>query len=48
VIYQQGKGKASAVMTGLEHVDTPYVAVIDGDYTYDPADVIKALKIMKD
>jgi len=48
VIYQQGKGKASAVMTGLKHVDTPYVAVIDGDHTYNPADVIKALKIMED
>jgi len=48
VIYQQGKGKALAVMTGLKHVDTPYVAVIDGDYTYNPADVIKALKIMED
>ncbi|MCQ4450474.1 MAG: glycosyltransferase, partial [Sulfolobales archaeon] len=24
VIYQLGKGKASAVMTGLKHVDTPY------------------------
>jgi len=35
-------------MTGLKHVDTPYVAVIDGDYTYNPADVIKALKIMED
>lgn len=48
VIYQQGKGKALAVMTGLKHVYMPYVAVIDGDYTYNPADVIKALKIMKD
>jgi len=35
-------------MTGLKHADTPYVAVIDGDYTYNPADVMKALKIMED
>jgi dolichol-phosphate mannosyltransferase len=47
VVYQEGKGKASAVVTGLKHVETPYVAIIDGDYTYDPSDVFKALKVIE-
>lgn len=47
VVYQHGKGKAAAITTGLKHVDTPYVAIIDGDHTYNPSDVIKALKIIE-
>lgn len=42
VIFQEGKGKADAVKTGLKYVKTPYVVVIDGDYTY-PAKYIPAL-----
>lgn len=34
VVKQFGRGKADAVMTGLELVDTEYVVVIDGDYSY--------------
>ncbi|WFO76349.1 glycosyltransferase [Desulfurococcaceae archaeon MEX13E-LK6-19] len=42
VIYQEGHGKGDAIRTGLKYVKTPYVAVIDGDYTY-PAKHIKDL-----
>ena len=34
VILQEGKGKADAVRTALKHVSTPYLVVMDGDYTY--------------
>ena len=39
VLNQHGKGKAGAVQTALEMVWTPYLLVMDGDYTYDPADI---------
>lgn len=36
--------KADAVRTGLKYVRTPYVVVMDCDYTYDPRDVGKMLE----
>lgn len=36
VIYQHGHGKTGAIQTALEHVNTSYMLVMDGDYTYDP------------
>jgi dolichol-phosphate mannosyltransferase len=44
VVYQHGKGKAGAVKTGIEHVKTPYLLVMDADYTYDPKDIWKFLE----
>lgn len=43
VVHQHGAGKAGAVKTALELVETPYVVFIDGDYTYDPADIWRLL-----
>ena len=43
VIYQHGVGKTGALMTAVEHVDTPYILVMDGDYTYNPKDIRKLL-----
>ena len=34
LIRQDGFGKADAIRTGLKHVSTEYVGVMDGDYTY--------------
>lgn len=34
VLFQKGKGKADALKTAITHVSTPYVLVMDGDYTY--------------
>ena len=34
VVLQEGRGKADAVRTALKHVATPYIVVMDGDYTY--------------
>ena len=39
VIRQLGKGKADAIKTALNYVETPYMLVMDGDYTY-PATAI--------
>jgi dolichol-phosphate mannosyltransferase len=39
VLYQHGCGKAGAVKMAIEHVETPYMLFIDGDYTYDPKDI---------
>ncbi|MCX8169448.1 MAG: glycosyltransferase, partial [Candidatus Methanomethylicia archaeon] len=33
VIYQHGHGKTGAIQTALEHVNTSYMLVMDGDYT---------------
>ena len=39
VIVQDGLGKAGAIRTAIENVDTPYLAVMDGDCTYNPRDI---------
>lgn len=39
VVMQEGRGKAAAVKTALRLVETPYVVVMDGDFTY-PAEYI--------
>lgn len=38
-IYQHGQGKAGAIKTAIDHVETPYMLVMDADYTYDPKDI---------
>lgn len=43
VIYQHGIGKAGAIKTALDYVDTPYILVMDGDCTYDPKDIKRML-----
>lgn len=43
VIFQHGQGKTGAVVTAIENVKTPYMLLMDGDYTYDPKDIEKFL-----
>ncbi|MFC4438907.1 MULTISPECIES: S-layer glycoprotein N-glycosyltransferase AglJ [Natrialbaceae] len=38
VITQSGDGKGQAVREALEYITVPYVLMVDGDGTYDPAD----------
>ncbi len=38
VIVQSGDGKGQAVREALEYITVPYVLMVDGDGTYDPAD----------
>ncbi len=44
VVYQKGRGKAGAIRTAIELVDTPYMLVMDADLTYDPKDIERLLK----
>lgn len=43
VIYQHGAGKTGALKTAIEHVTTPYMLVMDSDFTYDSADIKRFL-----
>jgi dolichol-phosphate mannosyltransferase len=43
MVYQHGTGKAGAVKTALERVETPYVVFMDGDNTYDAKDIWRLL-----
>jgi glycosyltransferase involved in cell wall biosynthesis len=45
VVVQDGKGKADAIKSVLQLIDTKYVLVMDGDCTYDPNDVENMIKI---
>jgi dolichol-phosphate mannosyltransferase len=43
VLYQHGIGKAGAVRTAIERVETPYMVFMDADHTYDPKDIWRLL-----
>jgi dolichol-phosphate hexosyltransferase len=43
VLTQSGDGKGQAVREALEYVTVPYVLMVDGDGTYDPADADRML-----
>jgi dolichol-phosphate mannosyltransferase len=47
VVGQRGKGKAGAILTATDFVETPYLLVMDGDYSYDPADIDRFLQYME-
>jgi len=46
VIHQQGKGKAGALRTAIDTVETPFMMVIDGDFTYDASCINRLLEHM--
>lgn len=43
VIEQHGRGKTGAIQTAIENVRTPYMVVMDGDFTYDTASIPRLL-----
>jgi len=43
VVEQHGFGKTGAIKTAIDYVPTPYMLVMDGDYTYAAADIEKFL-----
>ncbi len=45
VVVQTSNGKTDAVKTGIAAADTNFVALIDGDGSYDPCDVEKMLAL---
>jgi dolichol-phosphate hexosyltransferase len=48
VIFERQKGKTAAVKKGIAIAETEFVALIDGDGSYDPADVEKMLLVATD
>ena len=48
VVVQSGSGKGQAVREAMEYVETPYVLMLDGDGTYDPADAVRLLEPLAD
>lgn len=47
VVRQVGRGKGMALRTALMYVDTPYVAVLDADYTYPPSELKRLLALLR-
>jgi dolichol-phosphate mannosyltransferase len=47
IVEQHGRGKSGAILTATEIVDTPFFVVMDGDYTYDPADIDRFIPFME-
>ncbi len=39
IMRQNGRGKTGAIKTAIENVLTPYIAIMDGDNTYDPNEI---------
>ena len=44
VLVQEGRGKGDAVVEAFREIETPYVLMLDGDGTYDPADADRMVK----
>jgi glycosyltransferase (TIGR04182 family) len=40
---QKGKGKGNAIIEAIGLIERPYVLMIDGDGTYDPADAVRMI-----
>jgi len=47
VMYQQGKGKTGALRTAIDIIETQYMLVMDGDYTYDASCIERLVQHMK-
>ncbi len=47
VVVQEGKGKAMAIKTALNYIDTLYMLVMDGDCTYPPEAIPKLIEKLK-
>jgi dolichol-phosphate mannosyltransferase len=43
VVEQHGRGKTGAIKTAIENVSTPYMLIMDGDFTYGAADIERLL-----
>jgi Glycosyltransferases, probably involved in cell wall biogenesis len=46
VLLQQGRGKTGALKTAVDQVETPFMLVIDGDFTYDASSIGRLLQHM--
>ncbi len=43
ILQQHGKGKTGAIKTAIENVSTPYLLIVDGDFTYPAKDIQRLL-----
>jgi dolichol-phosphate hexosyltransferase len=43
LIQQHGRGKTGAITTALDHARTPYILLMDGDFTYAATDIKRLL-----
>jgi glycosyltransferase involved in cell wall biosynthesis len=43
VITEKRKGKGTAIMTAFRRINSTYVVMLDGDFTYDPRDIPRML-----
>lgn len=48
VIYQRYGGKTGAIRTAIEHVTTPFLLVMDGDWTYPAGGISKLMEETED
>jgi glycosyltransferase involved in cell wall biosynthesis len=46
-MYQQGKGKTGALRTAIDVVETPYMLLMDGDFTYDASCISRLVQHMQ-
>jgi len=46
VILQRGRGKADAIATAVEHLDRPFVVIMDGDWTYPAYEIPRLLELL--
>lgn len=46
ILYQSGKGKTGALLTAIRNVSTPYMLVMDGDFSYDADSISKLVTFM--
>jgi dolichol-phosphate mannosyltransferase len=47
VLHQQGRGKTGALKTAVDHVQTPFMLIIDGDFTYDASSIGRLFQHMQ-
>jgi len=48
VIFQKGKGKNKAIKTAVKYVKTPYIVVMDADYTYPAKYIDKLIELAEE
>ncbi|HJS82592.1 MAG TPA: glycosyltransferase family 2 protein [Nitrososphaera sp.] len=46
VVLQQGRGKTGALKTAIDQVATPFMLIIDGDFTYDASSIGRLVQHM--
>jgi dolichol-phosphate mannosyltransferase len=47
VVSQHGRGKTGAIKTAIDNVPTPYMLIMDGDFTYDAGSIERFLEHAK-